>query len=123
MTLPSIPYTLLEAIAREEGFYDEGVIPNRPQRNNNPGDLEFHGWMAEFGSKGGDPRFAIFPTVEQGWDCLRRLLTFSEYRGKTIAQFVPIFAPSSENDVHQYALNLESWCECGPDTVIDGILG
>jgi hypothetical protein len=126
MTLPIIPYTLLEAIAREEGWYvqpgDPGY-PTRPQRNNNPGDLEWHAWMAEFGSTKGDPRFAIFPTVDQGWACLRRLLTFSEYRGKTLAQAITEFAPGNENNTHQYILNVCSWCEVGPDTVIDGILG
>jgi hypothetical protein len=126
MTLPSIPYTLLQAIAREEGFYvqpGEPDYPTRPQRNSNPGDLEYHPWMAEFGATGGDPRFAIFPSVDQGWACLRRLLGFPEYKGKTIEQFVPEFAPGNENNVKQYTLNLCSWTEQSPETVIDGILG
>jgi hypothetical protein len=120
---PATPLTLIEAIAREEGFYADGPVPNRPQRNFNPGDLEWHQWMTFYGSQGGDPRFAIFPTAEQGFAALRHLLRLSLYRGKTIAEFVPIFAPGGENDVAQYTRNLVAWTETTPDTVIDGILG
>jgi hypothetical protein len=120
MTLPTIPYTLLQAIAREEGYYVPG---SRPARNFNPGDLEWRPWMVRFGATGGDPRFAIFPSAEEGFAAARHLLGSSTYKGKTIAEFVPVFAPGVENDVAQYARNLCSWCEVGPDTVIDTILG
>jgi hypothetical protein len=120
MTMPTIPYTLIQAIAREEGYY---VFGSRPQRNANPGDLEWHPWMQRFGSKAGDPRFAIFPNEDEGFDALRHLLGFPIYKGKTIAEFVPIFAPSTENDVQRYLMNLVAWTEQQPDTVIDGILG
>src|SRR6202453_2690537 len=90
MTLPTIPYTLLQAIAREEGFY---VFGTRSQRNNNPCDLEWRPWMVRFGATGGDPRFAIFPSAEEGFAAARHLLGSSTYKGKTIAEFVSIFAP------------------------------
>jgi len=120
MTLPTIPYTLLQAIAREEGFYVQG---SRPNRNNNPCDLEWRAWMTRFYSTQGDPRFAIFPNVQEGFAAARHLLGFPMYAGKTIAEFVPSFAPGNENDVQQYIRNLCSWTEQQPDTVIDGILG
>ena len=121
MDMPTIPYTLLQAIARCEGFYVDG---SRPQRNNNPCDREWEPWMQNFGSTGGDPRFAIFPSVDQGFAAARYLLGRGFiYRGKTIAEFVPVFAPAGENDVAIYIANLCAFCECGPDTVIDGILG
>lgn len=120
--MPEPPLTLIQAIAREEGFYASGP-PNRPQRNLNPGDLEWHPWMTAFGSTGGDPRFAIFPTEDQGFAALRHLLGLPIYQGKTVMQFAQTFAPSNENDTRQYALNLASWCEVTLDTVIDGIVG
>ena len=114
--------TLIEAIAHEEGFYADGP-PNRPQRNLNPGDLEWHPWMRAFGSHVGDPRFAIFPSAEQGFAALKHLLQLPLYKGKTIAQAIWIFAPGSENNTQAYVRNVCSWTEQQPDTVIDGILG
>lgn len=122
MTLPTIPYTLPEAIARMEGWYDTGV-PNRPQRNLNPGDLEWHPWMASFGAVKGDPRFAIFPSADQGFAALRHLLQFPLYKGKTISQAIEVFAPSTENNTSAYIGAVCAWCEAQPDSIIDGYLG
>lgn len=119
---PATPLTLIQAIAHEEGYYADGP-PNRPQRNKNPGDLEWHPWMEQFGSGMGDPRFAIFPTEKQGFDALRHLLQLKLYKGKTISQAINIFAPGNENNTAAYIRNLCAWCEAEPDTVIDGILG
>lgn len=115
--------TFIEAIATQEGFYARGLIPNRPQRNNNPGDLEWHPWMKACGSNVGDPRFAVFDTPAEGFTALRTLLEKPLYKGKTISQVINIFAPGNENDTKVYILNVCSWCERTPDTVIDGILG
>lgn len=120
--IPTVPLTLIQAIAREEGFYAAGP-PNRPQRNCNPGDLEWRPWMVSFGSTKGDPRFAIFPSVDLGFQALRHLLGFPMYKGKTISQTVGIFAPGNENNTRQYLLNVLAWTEKQPDTVIDDILG
>lgn len=122
MTLPPTPCTLLQAIAREEGFYAEGP-PNRPQRCNNPGDLEWHPWMKAFGAMAGDPRFAVFPTADQGFAALRHLLQLPLYSGKTIAQAIWQFAPGNENNTQSYIRNVCAWCEQQQDAVIDGLLG
>jgi hypothetical protein len=123
---PPYPMTLIQAIAVEEGMYvqpGEPEYPTRPQVNNNPCDLEWHQWMTTYGSTKGDPRFAIFPTVEMGFSAARHLFGFPLYRGKTISQALSIFAPGNENDLRQYILNVCSWTEQQPETVIDGILG
>lgn len=120
--IPAVPCTLLEAIARQEGFYAEGP-PNRPQRNNNPLDLEWHMWMVSYGSTQGDPRFAIFPEPQQGFEAGRHLFTLPLYRGKTISQAINLFAPGNENDTKVYILNVCAWTEKTPDTIIDGIVG
>src|SRR5688572_30319331 len=51
-----------QAIARAEGFYVPGSIP---QRANNPGNIKVLGWTG--------PRLAdipVFDSVEQGWTAL-----------------------------------------------------
>jgi hypothetical protein len=122
VTLPTIPYTLLQAVARMEGWYDVGP-PNRPQRNFNPCDLEWRPWMTRFYSTHGDPRFAVFPNADEGFAAARHLFGFPIYKGTTIEEFVPIFAPATENNVRVYIANLEAWTERPGNTVIDGILG
>ena len=108
--------TFIEAVAREEGF---GPAENRPTRNNNPGDLEFReaGIAQRHGATGGDPRFAIFPTVEQGWDCLRSLFVHN-YAGLTVQEAIERFAPSSENDTDSYVSNVCTWTGMQPTDVL-----
>lgn len=102
--IPPKPLTLAQGIALVEGWYAHGVTANRPQRNNNPGDLEYHGWMTpKYGAvlesvKSGTPRFACFPTPEMGWEALEDLLATPSYNTLTIAQAVNRFAPPSENN-------------------------
>jgi len=114
--------TLLQAMATVEGFYASGA-ENRPQRNNNPLDLEWHQWMTQFGATQGDPRFAIFPSVDMGFAAARHLLGFPLYKGKTISQAIPLFAPSNENNTRSYVLTVCALTEKDPDTVIDKIIG
>jgi hypothetical protein len=106
--------TLLQAIATEEGFYDDtSGVPNRPQRNNNPGDLEWNAECQKLGALRGDPRFAVFPTVEIGWQALAEWLSVPAkfdssgnlvdgYCGATLEQLISRFAPSTENNTAAY---------------------
>lgn len=107
--------TLLEAIGREEGFLLEG---SRPQRNNNPGDLEFGRFAKAHGATSSDGRFAEFPTIQAGYAALADLLA-EHYKGLTIQQMVEKYAPSNENDVQSYVHHLCEWTGLTPDTVID----
>lgn len=111
--------TFLQSIAKEEGFYKTN---SRPQRNHNPGDLEFHSWMNQFGATAGDPRFAIFPNSAQGFAALKHMFGFSIYKGKTVTQALHTFAPSSENDTSAYIANVCSWAECQPSDIIDSLV-
>jgi hypothetical protein len=105
-----LPGTVLYAMAQMEGFFQ----PNsRPARNNNPLDLSFCPEAVEFGATSGDPRFAVFPDAETGWDAGRRWLSVpakfsggtlvAGYMGATLLQVVNRFAPPSENDSANYA--------------------
>ncbi|MGH7955119.1 MAG: hypothetical protein ACREOZ_04080 [Gloeomargaritales cyanobacterium] len=108
--------TFLEAIAKEEGF---GIAGNRPTRNNNPGDLEYHPWMKVFGATV-EPRgrFAVFPTVKDGFAALSRLLTFPLYRGKTVLETLNIYAPPVENQTNKYIANVCLWTGLTPHSIL-----
>lgn len=114
--------TFLQAIAREEGYYSAGT---RPARNKNPGDLEYHDWQKPFGAvleSGPHARFAVFPTEEAGFAAMKHLFGFPIYKGKTVAQAINTWAPSSENQTSGYIAAVVKWVGCTPDTIIDSLL-
>ncbi len=118
--------TLLQAMARMEGFYAQG---SRPQRNHNPGDLSWGEEARRFGATHGDPRFAVFPDDAVGWTALQRWLSVPArfdgegrlvggYLGASLRQVVARFAPPSENDSDGY---LEFMCKStglAPNTIV-----
>lgn len=106
--------TFMEAIAREEGFFVEGT---RPQRNNNPGDIEYGSFAQAHGATGGDPRFAIFSTPEAGFAAMRALLCRA-YVGLTVSQALNKWAPPVENQTNSYIANVCAWTGLTPDTVL-----
>jgi hypothetical protein len=100
--------TIIQAIAEYEGFNEPHT---RAQRNNNPGNINFAPWTAEqFGAVletipagiNEQPRFACFPTVDQGWSALRTLLT-KDYLGMTLIAAFNKYAPPVENNTNEYA--------------------
>jgi hypothetical protein len=117
---------LAKAMAHIEGF---GANPlNRPTRNNNPGDLEYHGWEDKYGAvletlpPGRIPRFAKFPTVEAGFAAMDALL-LSHYGDKTVAQLVTAYAPPGENPTASYIAQVCKLASCTPDTLVKTLLG
>jgi hypothetical protein len=100
---------VLEAFAHQEGYFKPG---SRPQRNNNPLDLEYGNEAIRFGSTGSDGRFAIFPNVLTGWNAARRWLSIPAhivdgileggYVGATFEQVINRFAPPNENNTNAY---------------------
>ena len=109
--------SFVEAIAREEGFYLDG---SRAQRNNNPGNLNYAPWMAQFGAvleTHPEPRFASFPTADQGWGAMRRLL-IKDYYGLTVGQALNKWAPPVENQTNSYIQNVCKLTGLLPTTVL-----
>jgi hypothetical protein len=117
---------VLEAIAREEGFYRIGT---RPQRNNNPGDLEFTAFARSHGATHGDPRFAVFPSALAGIAAMRALLNvpaifdktgklIDGYLGATVSQALNRWAPPVENATNSYIANVCLWTGLTPTTVL-----
>jgi hypothetical protein len=112
--------TVLEAMAHMEGFFEAG---SRPARNHNPLDLEWGGEARIFGATAGDPRFAIFPDDQTGWNAGRRWLSVpakfdangklvAGYLGATVEQAINRFAPPDENNDRNYIGYVCSQAEC-----------
>lgn len=112
---PSGHMSLLEAIARQEGFYSKG---SRPQRDNNPGDIEYGPFAREHGAVGSDGRFAVFPDVQTGFAAMQALLQSKSYSGLSIADALRRWAPSSENDTGAYAQHVQQWTGLDPRSSI-----
>ena len=111
--------TFLEAVAREEGFYVEG---SRPNRNKNPGDIEFGRFATAHGATQGDPRFAVFPDAATGWAAMKALFQGPAYKGLTVAEALNKWAPPVENQTNAYIANVCKWAACQPTDVIDSLL-
>ena len=107
--------TLAQAIARQEGFGKEGT---RPTRNNNPGDLTYGTLTRRYGATMGDPRYAIFRKVEDGWAAMEALI--ENNRDKTVSQLIrKVWAPATENDCDTYIKNVCEWTGLSPESIIN----
>ena len=120
--LPPLPMTLAQAIARMEGWYSAGQVPNRPQRNFNPGDVEYGPFAQEHGAIGTDGRFAIFPDSNTGFACLECLLAGPDYATLTIEDGVNKYAPPVENNTALYVSAVCFWTKLEPTQIIGEVL-
>ena len=69
---------------------------NRPQRNNNPGNLKY---AKQRESTGKDAEgFATFPTPFAGWRALVRQIEMDQDRGDTVVKFISEYAPVKDNN-------------------------
>lgn len=78
---------------------------NRPQRNNNPGNLMYAGQAGAIGQD--EAGFAIFETVEAGWRALERQIELDANRGHTLRTFITKYAPPEHNPTENYILFLK----------------
>ena len=107
--------TLIQAMARMEGFYSPGTLPNR---RNNPGDIEDGKFAQAHGALPSDGhRFAAWATPEEGFAAMRSLLT-AHYLGLTLAQALNKWAPPVENNVNAYLKNVSTWTGMAADQVL-----
>lgn len=113
--------TLLEAMSAVEGFYQKIGPPNRPQRNHNPGDLEYGKFARDHGATGSDGRFAIFPDDATGFAAMKALL-LTHYKGMTLEAALNEYAPPVENATNQYLALVCKMTGASPDTIIDTLL-
>jgi hypothetical protein len=113
---------LCQAIARMEGFYAQSMTPNRPQRNHNPGDMEYGPFAQAHGAIASDGRFAVFPDDETGFEALRALLLTSGYRSLSIEAAIARFAPPSENNTEIYVQSVCRWTNRAADKLVGDCL-
>lgn len=107
--------TLLQAIARQEGF---GIPNTRATRNHNPGDLEYGRFARGHGAIGTDGRYAIFPDDITGFNAMKALI-ISAYKGLTIEQALNKWAPPIENQTNIYITNVCNWTGAKPTDLIE----
>jgi hypothetical protein len=135
----------LQAIAREEGFYEPH---SRSGRNNNPGDVNWGAFAQKHGANRIEiippgyneaARFAYFPDEATGFAAMKALLEvpgqfeklpngqihlLEGYAGATVSQCLYRYAPPADaNDTSSYVKNVCEWVGCQPTDVIDGLLG
>jgi hypothetical protein len=110
--------TLGEAIAQIEGFNAKGKKPNRPQRNHNPGDIEYGDFAKTHGATGSDGRFAIFPDDETGKNALYALLKTPGYAKLTVDQAIAKFAPPNENNTKGYQASVHKMTGLSGSTTV-----
>ena len=93
----SLVDTLANAIATFEGFFrtDTSTLA---QRNNNPGNLRSGPGQVGVDANG----YAVFPTLDAGWQALYNQIALDTARGLTVSQFMGKYAPPSENDTNTY---------------------
>ena len=97
--------TSAKKIAVKTIEYSDGSIKkngHRSWRNNNPGNLEYGNFTKSHGAIGTDGRFAIFPSMEDGYKAQVDLLKGEFYRNKSIKNALQIYAPSFENNTKSY---------------------
>lgn len=116
--ITEIRLTIIEAIAREEGY---GVAGDIPTRDNNPGDIEAGKFATREGATGRDaknPRFATFANPDEGFEALRDLLNSPSYLDSTLHEALNKYAPSVENDTSSYESNVCAWTGLTPESVL-----
>ncbi len=80
-------------------YYSGG---SRSWRNHNPGNLKYGTFASTNGAVAKDDgNFAIFPDYDTGFAAFKTKVTV-DYKGKTITEFLNIWAPPSENDTPAY---------------------
>lgn len=110
--------TLIQAIAKEEGY---GIPGDIPTRDNNPGDIEAGRFATQEGATSVDAhnrRFAVFSTPEEGFNALRALLNSSSYLGLSIHDALNKYAPPVENDTSAYEANVCHWTGLAPTEIL-----
>lgn len=102
---------LADAIAHEEGFY---VAGSKPQRNNNPGDLEHAPGEIHIGMD----LIGRFVDVATGWWALETQLEKFARRKLTLQQAIYVFAPPTENNSARYLADVCAFGDWTPGTTV-----
>jgi hypothetical protein len=108
--------TFIQAIGRQEGVLIPGSLANR---RNNPGNIIEGEWAQANGALPPDGnRFAVWASLEAGYDAVRTLLR-EHYLGMTVAAALDRWAPPEDgNNQSAYLGNVTEWTGMGADEVL-----
>lgn len=104
-------------IAKEEGFFKLGSLP---QRNSNPGDLRHSPHSSHTGE--GPDDVGVIDTVADGWADLERQLQLWAGRGLTLERAISKLAPSNENNTEKYIQDISEELGVSPSTLMTEVL-
>lgn len=113
--------SLVDAIARQEGYYVHG---SRAHRNNNPGNINYGVFARMHGSTARDDQgYAVFPSASVGFSALTALLISTAYRCSTLRDAItrycpPTGDPRGANNTAVYIRNVSEWTGIGADDEI-----
>lgn len=111
-----------EAIARAEGFYIAGSLP---QRLKNPGDLKVPGTRTDPASG-----LTVYESVDQGWQALYKQLglivsgrSSNFWPSMTIRQMGNVYAPAADRNIPgAWAQNVANYLGVPVDTPLAAVL-
>lgn len=116
-----------------QGFTDvktaDGEIQRRQGarnwRNNNPGNIVKSQYATSKGAVGSDGRFAVFPTLDAGFDAKEDLLFSpdSKYINLSIRDAITRYAPPHENDTERYIQKVTQATGAKPETKMSQLNG
>lgn len=119
--VPESVAAIARAIAAEEGWggTEPDGSPNRPTRNNNPGDLR--DWPAGYPRDAGG--FTIFPSSAEGWDALYRDISAHLERNpaQSITDWIASYAEVAGADLKRYAGAVAAAVGLTPDAPLGAI--
>jgi len=102
--------------------YDDSLRQggSRNWRNNNPGNLAFSPWAAQHGAVGNDSAgFAIFPSLSQGEEAQRELLTSRNYSGLPLEQAIRRWTTNDPKAVQDaYIISVVQRTGIGRNTIL-----
>lgn len=111
--------SLAKEIARMEGFYRKDKV--WANINNNPGNIR-PGKLSprRNGENGG---FARYDKIEDGWSDLYDYIKYRAKQGKTLREFIYIYAPPSDNNNTEHYLDyLSTKVGIGKDQRLDSVI-
>src|SRR5882724_2109771 len=112
-------------MTKQPGFRTIGQDSmTRGERNNNPGNIDFHQqipWVGQLGIETSRPaRFARFDTPENGIRAMAKILLHYRQEGyDTIRKIIDHWAPTTENDSTRYVDAVAYEMKLSRDLVLD----
>jgi hypothetical protein len=93
-TLASIEAQLSQLIAQQE---TAGGTTGVGASSNNPGGIQYAPWEQQFGATQGSTGFAVFPSLQAGYQALNNLIDSYIKGGASISSMMQAYAPTATN--------------------------